>query len=337
MSTRSRNVNQKRLVGLLLVLTLAVALYAVYLAREQARPFADRYLLYAQVSRADAIRPGTPVTLAGIGVGEVRSLEITADNRIRVALEIEEGFRAKIRRDSRATLIKPLFSNPYIDIAIGSTEREPLPDRGEIDLTSTSGLADLLTTLPARLERLDEILANHIELSRRLADPDGDLSAGLAHFNAGLARFSELSRSLEGAESELRRSLGNLERITGNSAEVLTRVIETQDQLNRILDSAAGTLERLEASTEHFPANAAELGEILAEARRLSRALGAVAPEVAGLVEQTRTVLYEADRTLRASQRSFLIAPNLAPPPAADTAATPLDPTRALPARGAGP
>ncbi|GAB4348289.1 MAG: hypothetical protein Kow006_08830 [Gammaproteobacteria bacterium] len=311
MTDSKARATQKRLVGLLILATLAALLYLVHLLREQALPFEQRFQVHAIVSRADTIRVGTPVTLAGISVGEVAALEITPDNRIQVVMEIEERFHPKIRRDSRATLINPLFGNPYIDIAIGSAEESTVEFGGEIPLAQSSGLLDLMTTLPRRLEQLDRILANHEALSERFLDPQGDLQQGVAHFNEGLGRFSALSRSLMQTEEKLQRSLANLERITGNTARVVGGVITTQGELNRILESVAVSLERLERSTEKFPDHAAEFAEILADMKYVAQHLRETTPRLARMVEEGRGVILEADRTLRASQRSFLVAPHL--------------------------
>ncbi len=314
MSSSAAQVNQKRLVGLLILLTLLALFYLVYQLRGQAIPFAHRFSVHAVVSRADTIRVGTPVTLAGISVGSVKALDITSDNQIRVVMEIEERYRDKIREDSRATLINPPFGNPYIDIAIGASDQPAIAENGELPLIQTSGLPDLMANLPQRLEQIDKILANHAELSSRLLDPQGDLQSGLASFNQSLAQFAKLSGSLLRTEDEFHRSLANLEQITSNSAEVVQRVIQTQSELNRILGSVAVTLERLESSTREFPAHAVDIAQILDDLKTVSGQLRAATPQLAGIVQEGRNVLYEADRTLRASQKNFLIAPHLAQP-----------------------
>lgn len=314
MTESSVQVNQKRLVGLLILVTALALLYLVFLLREQANPFSRNFTVHAVVSRADTIRVGTPVTLAGISVGSVSSLDITPDNQIRVLMDIEEKYHSKIRSDSRATLINPTFGNPYIDIAIGTAEQQVIPEGGELPLTQTSGLPDLMATLPQRLAQIDKILANHEKLSAGLLDPHGDLQSGLAHFNESLTRFSELSRSLLRTDDEFHRSLANLQQITSNSAEVVKRVIQTQDKLNRILGSVAVTLERLENSTQRFPQHAQDIAKILDDLKTVSGQLRTATPQLAGIVQEGRNVLYEADRTLRASQKSFLIAPHLPKP-----------------------
>lgn len=314
MSEIRKEVNQKRLVGLLIVATVLAVFYLVFLLREQAMPFADRFVVHSIVTRADTIRVGTPVTLAGISVGSVIALEITPDNQIRVVMEIEEKYRGKIRQDSRATLINPTFGNPYIDIAIGTADQAAISAGSELPLTQTSGLPDLLATLPQRLEQVDRILANHAALSERLVDPQGDLQSGLARFNDSLTEFAQLSSSLLRTEDEFHRSLANLEEITRNSAEVVKRVVQTQGELNRILASVAMTLDRLEQSTAQFPEHAIDIAQILGDLKAVSTQLREATPQLAGVVQEGRNVLYEADRTLRASQKSFLIAPNLPAP-----------------------
>ncbi|KAA3627326.1 MAG: MCE family protein [Proteobacteria bacterium] len=311
MTETSTQVNQKRLVGLLILATVMALFYLIYLLREQAIPFANRYVVHSIVSRADTIRVGTPVTLAGISVGSVNALEITPDNQIRVVMSIEDKYFSKIREDSRATLINPTFGNPYIDIAIGTSEKTAVAEGGELALTQTSGLPDLMATLPQRLEQFDKILANHVSLSARLLDPQGDLQEGLAGFNESLTQFSQLARSLSRTEDEFHRSLANLEQITSNSAEVVKRVVATQGELNRILGSVAVTLERLETSTAQFPEHAIDFAQILRDLKEVSSQLRTATPQLTDVVQEGRNVLYEADRTLRASQKNFLIAPNL--------------------------
>lgn len=299
------------MVGLLIILTAMAIVFLIYEARQQVIPFARHFQLRAIVARADAIRVGTPVTLAGIAAGEVKRLDITPDNRIRVVMEIQQKYRSRIRSDSQASLVKPLFGNPSIDISLGSPAAGEIDAGNKIILNQPVGLSDLMAGLPQRLRQVDTILANYVRLSQEFRDPHGNLQQGLAHFNDSLERFSKLASSLQQTEGELRASLANLQNITKKSADVLTHVVESQESLNQILSSGAVTLDRLERSTKGLPHHAKEVAAIIDDIHTLSRQLRTAAPQIEAIVQESRSVLFEADRTLRASQHSFLIAPHL--------------------------
>src|SRR6185369_11990802 len=70
---------------------------------------------------ADGLHQGTIVQMSGIRVGAVESVDLQADNKIRVYFYVLGKFQDRIRGDSEVQLIRPfLIGERVIDINVGN-------------------------------------------------------------------------------------------------------------------------------------------------------------------------------------------------------------------------
>jgi len=94
------------------------------------------------------INPGTLVTLNGINIGEVKSIDIDENNRVKVIFTVSRRYKKKIRKDSIAKIIRPLLiGNKQIMISPGSPNVGILPPGSEIMSEESSELIDLVSGL----------------------------------------------------------------------------------------------------------------------------------------------------------------------------------------------
>ena len=96
-----------------------VALFVLGYARDPTRRDGDGYRLYAVYENATGLGPGSPVLMAGIPVGVVRTMLLdTKTNEIRVEMTIDHG--VEIPLDSEASLISDgIAGGKYVRIVPG--------------------------------------------------------------------------------------------------------------------------------------------------------------------------------------------------------------------------
>jgi phospholipid/cholesterol/gamma-HCH transport system substrate-binding protein len=134
---------------------LALTLLAVfsYFGFTKANPFANPYELEAVFRTANNLKPNSPVRIAGVDVGKVKSVEPVdrATGGARVKMELEDK-GLPIHEDAHLKIRPRIFleGNFFVDLQPGSPSAPELEDGGTIPMNQTAApvqFGDLLTAL----------------------------------------------------------------------------------------------------------------------------------------------------------------------------------------------
>jgi phospholipid/cholesterol/gamma-HCH transport system substrate-binding protein len=124
-------------VGLLAIVLIAIG---VYFGFTKDIPFTHGYYLHAVFESSNNLRPGSPVRIAGVNVGRVKSVDRYGDTNLTdVTMEIgEEGL--PIHRDATLKIRPRIFleGNFFVDLKPGSPSAAEVPDGGTIGPTQTA-------------------------------------------------------------------------------------------------------------------------------------------------------------------------------------------------------
>jgi phospholipid/cholesterol/gamma-HCH transport system substrate-binding protein len=136
-------------IGLLAIVLIAIA---VYFGFTKHVPFTHGYRLHAVFESSNNVRPGSPVRIAGVNVGKVKSVDrYKGTNLTDVTMEID-GQGLPIHRDATLKIRPRIFleGNFFVDLKPGSPSAPEVPDGGTIGSAQTSTpvqLDQLLTAL----------------------------------------------------------------------------------------------------------------------------------------------------------------------------------------------
>jgi len=138
-------------VGLLAIVLISIA---VYFGFTKDIPFTHGYYLHAVFESSNNLRPGSPVRIAGVNVGKVKSVDrYKSTNLTEVTMEID-GTGLPIHQDAILKIRPRIFleGNFFVDLRPGSPSAPEVPDGGTIGSAQTSTpvqLDQLLTALQA--------------------------------------------------------------------------------------------------------------------------------------------------------------------------------------------
>jgi virulence factor Mce-like protein len=103
---------------------LVIALLATYFAFSKANPFAQPYELYAVFENANELKERSPVRIAGVEVGKVKSIEPIPDSGMaKVRMEIEQD-GLPIKQDAQVKVRQRIFleGNYFVDLQPGTSD-----------------------------------------------------------------------------------------------------------------------------------------------------------------------------------------------------------------------
>jgi virulence factor Mce-like protein len=145
---RTRNRISPAVAGLIVILLIAILCFVAF---SPSLPFSNPYQVKAVVANAANIQPRSPVRIAGVNVGEVKSVERQPDSTTSVVTMAIETKGLPIYDDAEVKVRPRIFleGNFFMDLQPGTPGAKQIPDGGTIPITQTSGPVQLDQVLTA--------------------------------------------------------------------------------------------------------------------------------------------------------------------------------------------
>ena len=301
-------------VGFLTILTMVAIGFMSILVTSNQSGFASHIAYQTRLKDAAGIFPKTPIRVAGINAGRIKSIELV-DNDALVTFEILE--RIKIPKGSRLRIKTVGFlGDKYLEIILGKGN-ERLPSLSMIESEERGGIANLAKELTDVMQDV-KVITKEI---RYTISPQGNfpLRSIIENMDKTINEMSRLVKSLN-------RLLGenNLGKVVADMKSLLENLRYQSDVENE--DSLIGGLDKVLMNVERFSEDLKEIsgnirtgrgtaGKFLVEdgiADEVQKTLAGV-NKLVGKVDSIRTELsvYTGDNSFHGSEThaSFGIFP----------------------------
>jgi phospholipid/cholesterol/gamma-HCH transport system substrate-binding protein len=227
-------------VGVTVIVASLVLAVLLFLMSGTSGLFSNRITLVSFFDNAEGLRPGAPVRLSGVDIGNVSAIRIVPDKDkqitpVEVMMKVSTKYAFNLRRDSVTSLdTAGVLGETYMDIdsaqAIGPQVRDgdtlPTqvhPDFNEVVRSSQSTLQNM----DALLKRADRILA-YAE--------SGKGSIGKLIYDPTLYnRFSETVADFQGIVDQIAKGKGSLGQLV-SSNDAYNKFVATLDKMNGVID-----------------------------------------------------------------------------------------------------
>lgn len=309
---RDRNLSL-RVGAFVLVALSALAAIVLSLSAEQG-VFRARYPLVAHFSDVQGLVPGAAVRLAGMRVGQVKSVEIVtrADGlpAVRVELLIDGDLRDRVREDSIAEITQVgVLGDQIVQISVGTADSPVLGDGGELRTTDPFDIGAMIAKGGRALEAIDS-------LARNLNDSLDEFQAtggteGLAEALHGLSDMVDEVRTGEGAlhtliyEPYQGSAIANLENTMGSLSNIVLEVEKGDGVLHSLIYDAPAEQDIL----MQFLAAGGRLNNILEKVDRGEGTLGLLLNDPT-LYEEVKLLVGGANRSTVVRSLIQMVAPS---------------------------
>ena len=318
-----------RYVGILVVFAILMAVVALVFVGRGQKWFAKRSPYKVVFSKVQGLKTGTPVTISGMEVGNVKSLRLDPQSKVELMIEVLQRYQGNIRQDSRAAISMALIGGKTIEITVGSPEKSPLPPGSTIPSLEPREITDLLKEIDLKgyLKKIDEVLDNLNSITHKLDDPKGSLFRTLGNLEfvtsqikngqgsvGAILQDPKMHGEINAAIAQARRSLSNVEEITRNAAQVsqnlpplmgevdrsVKEVPKLIEELKKALVELPRILEDVKKTTAHTPAIAENVKEITANVKKAS-------PQIPELMTTTQETTEDTDKLIQGLQKHWLL------------------------------
>jgi len=318
-----------RYVGILVVFAILMAVVALVFVGRGQKWFAKRSPYKVVFSKVQGLKTGTPVTISGMEVGNVKSLRLDPHSKVELMIEVLQRYQGNIRQDSQAAIAMALIGGKTIEITVGSPEKPPLPPGSTIPSLESKEITDLLKEIDVKgyLKKIDEVLDNLKSITHKLDDPKGSLFRTLGNLEfvtsqlkkgqgsvGAILQDPKMHGEINAAIAQVRRSLSNVEEITRNAAQVsqnlpplmgevdrsVKEVPKLIEEVKKALAELPPILEDVKKTTAHTPAIAENVKEITANVKKAS-------PQIPELMTTTQETTEDTDKLIQGLQKHWLL------------------------------
>lgn len=295
---------------------LALASATFILSQQRLRtPFADRYVLHAELSTSQSLTPGLgqPVNVSGVRVGDIVDVRLR-DGRAVVEMSIDPDELPRVFADA-SVLLRP--NTPLKDMQIeldpGSAQAGTLKPGATIAVARTNVPVDsdhLTAALDADTRSYFRVLVAAVE--RGIRGRGGDVRGVLRALGPTSAQAQRIGDLLAERRRQIRRVTHNLAVLTRAAGAKDRELAQVVSAGNRVLGAMAGEDAALRESIALLPGAVGDarrtLGHTTEFANALEPTLAALQPGASRLpsaLRATTTLLDEAVPLVRQS-RPFL-------------------------------
>jgi len=226
-------------VGAMTTASLIVLAVGIFFISGQVGFLTRKYTLKAYFSTAGGLREGAQVQLAGIPVGNVTRIRISAyqdpSRAVEVLLKIPRRYQDQIRVDSVAsTESQGLLGERYIDISRGSASQPLILDGGEVKSSETTDIKQVM-------RNANDVILNLRDLSSKFNDITNQITAGQGSFGKFLydpELYNRLNLTANRAATmvaDLQSGRGSLGKLLSDET-LYQRLVATVDRANQMLD-----------------------------------------------------------------------------------------------------
>jgi phospholipid/cholesterol/gamma-HCH transport system substrate-binding protein len=295
---------------------IVLILIAVYFGFTKDIPFTHGYQLHAVFESSNNLRPGSPVRIAGVNVGTVKSVERYGDTDLTdVTLEIDEA-GLPIHRDATLKIRPRIFleGNFFVDLRPGSPSTPEVSDGGTLGSTQTATpvqfdqvltalQADQRADLQTLLQEFGKALASKPSPEQLATlDPDVRDKTGAQGLNGSYTYGPD---ALKGATLVNSALLGtephDLSRMIASIARLTTTLRTRERALQELIVNFNTTAGSFAARSSALTQAVGLLGPTLTAANAAFRSLDASFPATRGWARDFTPAVLETPETIEAA------------------------------------
>ncbi len=308
-----------KIVGLFIVIALLFLVVVIFLLGSKQNWFAKRYYYVAVLESASGVGENMPVLYKGFNIGNVDSVRLNDDDMVEVRFHILENYRDRVREGALVdVMVSPIglgnqfFFYPGTGDELEEDSLIPAMNSSEGRQLIAQGLSKVYyedDSISSLIAKVNTILENTnmvlLEVDAAIYGTD-DTSLGRAIGKAETtltdvsAIATNLSNSMESVLKDAKLLMNDAKKVLSDT-EVITRQMSNPDgTLLSVLDAEGQIFKDLEKTLS-------SMSKTLENMEKTTSVLPAQAPNIAGLIEELRATMKDAEDVLGSLKNNPLL------------------------------
>lgn len=264
MNPKKLKIRKEVIVGFLFVVALAILIWGImYLKGTEM--FRNRMIVYAVYDKVNGLVPANPVTINGLTVGQVKSLEFSKKDpkKIIATLYINDGSYPIPKNSLARIMSSDLMGSQEVAISLGDSP-ELLKTGDTLSALTEATLGEEVNRQLAPLKRKTENLISSIDTIATVINQvlnentRQDLIGAIGHIKEALTNLSHTTYNIDTLVSTERN---NLARIIGNVESISANLKKNNEKINTILTNFSNISDSI--AKADIPATFAEVNRVV--------------------------------------------------------------------------
>ena len=294
--------------GVVLAATAIIALAFFAYVLHARGVFENTQRLVLMADDGAGVTVGMDLTFSGFPVGRVERIELAADGKARIEVDVPERDAKWLRASSVFTLERSLVGATRLRAFTGNLEDKPLPDgaiREVLRGDATDELPGLIASMKRLLENLERMTAEDSSLNASFASVKTltDRMTGPQGALAGLLGSEENAKKVIAALDRANATLASLEKVSARLDGLLGKADESVFGAGGVMEETRKTVASLNAALAEAREGLRKADAILADAQKISGAareatadLGTLRQEVEASLRRVNSLIDEINR-----------------------------------------
>lgn len=226
--------------------------------------------VYVEYDNVEGLVPSSPVTLNGLTIGKIKSIELQPTGKLLVELQIKSDF--VITEKSVAEIYAPSpIGGKQIAIIINKNSSKPIASGGHLESANKLGIIDgVLGQLDPLKIKVDQLLDNANLMMQNInqimnADTKSNIQSGLANLNETLAQFKlaslQVNSILAENKSKLNATLSNVDNASKNFAKLSDSLSKVK--INHTIKTLESTLSNVNDIMKNLNDGKGSMGKLM--------------------------------------------------------------------------
>ncbi len=268
-------------IGLLVTISVLVFFAGFYYLKGSSL-FSRNHTYYGYYDNVQGLQPSAPVTIKGLQVGRVKSIDLSGD-RVRIALEV--GRKYALPKGTVAQLYSSdLLGTKAVRLDLGATG-ERLDDEAVLATAVEGGMLEGLSSEINPVLRNAQLIELHLDSllvsvnSAFNAATQQRITNTVAALEGSMKNFQSISGALQSRSGALTRTIDNADRVAATLAANRQNIESTMANLNSV--SAQLKAAPIEQTARDLQATSAKINALLRDINNGQGTLGLLAKDTA--------------------------------------------------------
>jgi phospholipid/cholesterol/gamma-HCH transport system substrate-binding protein len=281
--------SQLRVGALVLVAMLILIGLIILMSGSTGGLFARKVILRAYFPNASGLKPGAPVTLEGVTIGNVIHVRVLPSHDptpVEVTMRVGEEFLGDLHTDSPASVAQAgVLGDSFVDISSAHATGPAPANNAELRTTASPSLQDVIQTSQASLGEV-QTLTRKIEILVDTLNSNKGTAGELINDPEMAHKITRITADLQTITSAISSGKGSLGKLV-NDDTLYTRANAAIDHLNNItaaLDEGKGTAGKLlkdDSLYNNLSATVANTNQLVSEINAGKGSIGKLAKDPA--------------------------------------------------------
>ena len=215
--------------------TLAIL---VFLISGTSGIFTRKIILVTYFDNAEGLRPGQPVDLQGVAIGNVQSVRIVPGRKldpVQVIMRINARYQPFLHEDSKATVTTAgVLGESFVDIDSKEANGPLVKDGSQIKPGNAPGISDVVKSSQTSLQNIDVLVKRASAILEEIQDGKGTLHQAI-YDPTMIKKINSILDQVQGLLNDVSNGKGTIGKFFADDT-LYRKANDAVDKIDRIVD-----------------------------------------------------------------------------------------------------